>query len=255
MIDDFANSWHLTNWDWLAFAIAILSFIIANVSLIVAVKTLRSQKKTEENTTPIMRPEIQRFLFGELFVKLFDGYMGLKALSYSLAKNHYGAWLPGGELMDFVLRVEDVHCDLYYDDQDNYRRLQGFREKMETYNRRLMSFSQNLGNQSISARFLERELSDLLDLNMGMADRWRMLASLIYGYTANDIYGMTADYTKDMDAGIVSSGQLLFDKDDFYVQSFSQVSARELLCVFMTRYTREQIAGVDESLLPLLREQ
>ena len=254
MIDDFANSWHLTNWDWLAFAIAILSFVVASVSLIVAVRTLRSQRQTERNTTPIMNPEIQQFLVDELFDRLFDGYIGLHALRESLAKVGFDAYPPGDELMDFALRVDDIHCELYYNDPVKYRMFQGFREQMENYNRRLVAFGRNLGNPSLSAQYLKQDLIDLLQRNVVMAGRWMMLVKSMFGYEVRDIYIITAGIVDIMKkADVTPDTRLLFDKDDFYVKAFFDASVHDLLCAYMTGYAQEVIAGFDKCLIPLKR--
>lgn len=45
-----AKEWGLTEWDWIAIVIAILSFTASIISICIAYKTLKSQDKTQNNT-------------------------------------------------------------------------------------------------------------------------------------------------------------------------------------------------------------
>lgn len=254
MIEDFAQSWHLTTWDWLAFIVAILSFFVAGISLIIATRTLRSQKKTEENTTPIMSKQVQEFLFDGFFIDLFDSYLHLNALSNLLEEVRYGAYPSSDIVVDSVLPIYDIHCELYYDDQDSYQVLQGLWKMAEKYNRRLISYGKDLCNPSISACFLENELSDLLGRNIDIAESWSKVISLLSGHKENRGYYLLSKYILDSAPGdSLSETPQRYDNNDFYVQSYFEGPSQEAFISFMSQYTVGVENTIKDYMMPINR--
>jgi hypothetical protein len=254
MIEDFAQNWHLTTWDWLAFIIAILSFMVAGVSMIIAVKTLRSQRKTEENTTPIMTFQIQEFLLERLYVSLFDGYIRLKALSDVLARMDFEAYPLSDRVEDSVLPIDDIHCELYYRDKENYHKLRGLRDKVELYNRRLASFSRNLSSPSIVAASLKDELSELIDYNASIAKTWTKVMWFLFHYSDEQLNKLYIRIVKAVDTQDNHQAfHSKLDKDDVYVLVLSDEALQEQVIESMSFYMASEIEQLNGCMIPIKR--
>ena len=92
MIKEFAEWLSLTDWDWIAVSVALFSLLVAYLSLVVAKRTLKSQRQTEQNTMPIINIGIQKFLLDEFILKLLDGHIRLTALWNVLEKENYSKY-------------------------------------------------------------------------------------------------------------------------------------------------------------------
>lgn len=255
MIDNLAHNWHLTEWDWLALIVAIISLIVASVSLKIAQNTLKSQRQTEKNTTPIMSLPIQEFLLEEVMLKLFDGYMCFNALSDILKKYQYDAYLSGDGIVDGILPIDNIHCELYYQEKDNYRCLLGLREMMSTYNRRIVSLNNDLRNPIVSRKVLEYQLASLLDCNAEIAKTWGMVMHILFDYTEKQRHDVFSKVIETVSIDDYPKGDtMMYDKNDCYVQSFSKEGeAQEKLIIFMSRYTASKAESYNDSMVSLKR--
>ena len=185
---------------------------------------------------------------------LFDSYLHLNALSNLLEEVRYGAYPSSDIVVDSVLPIYDIHCELYYDDQDSYQVLQGLWKMAEKYNRRLISYGKDLCNPSISACFLENELSDLLGRNIDIAESWSKVISLLSGHKENRGYDLLSKYVLDSAPGDpLSETPQRYDNNDFYVQSYFEGPSQEAFISFMSQYTVGVENTIKDYMMPINR--
>ena len=133
-IVEFAEKYGLSTWDWAALIITSFSLIIAIISVIIATKTLISQKATQKNTQPIMNIEIQQFLIGQKLLCILDSYIYLFALQYFLSKFSYKV-KPSSHFWEITkLSLEDMDESLFYNDNNKFVSFHNLKEILKEFN-------------------------------------------------------------------------------------------------------------------------
>ena len=166
----------------IAVSIAFLSLWIAIWSLRIAIKTLRSQKQTEKNTTPIMSKDIQEFLLRLQIARFADAFMKSTAIMDILAAKKYKSY-PSDDIMNSIkIPVDIIHSELFYDDAQTYKDLQGLYEKLVAYNNLVDVIIEHLKNNSVSEKVLEKEFDRLLKRISILYRDWYMFMAITYNY-------------------------------------------------------------------------
>ena len=81
-VKEIATDYGFNVWDWCAVLVSICSVFIALASLLIASKTLKSQKKTEQNTLPIINKVVQLTLLSQIIRDVYDTYVLLCSLDF-----------------------------------------------------------------------------------------------------------------------------------------------------------------------------
>ena len=153
---EFAEKYGLSTWDWVALIITILSFLIAVLSLIIATKTLSSQKQTQKNTTPIMSLAIQETLLMEVIVNAYNTIVELYSLHILMSRNGYKLYPEESLLQSFCLPSDYIHEELFYSDENKYGRIHQLKSVMENYNRYVKSIANHLYERGLEGNEVER---------------------------------------------------------------------------------------------------
>lgn len=157
-IVEFAEMYGLSTWDWVALIITSFSLIIAIISVIIATKTLISQKATQKNTQPIMNIEIQQFLIGQKLLCILDSYIYLFALQYFLSKFNYKV-KPSSHFWELTkLSLEDMDESLFYNDNNKFVSFHNFKEILKEFNSSFYGLKEILLDKKASKKEKDLEL-------------------------------------------------------------------------------------------------
>ena len=190
MLEDLFNSLHIENWDWIAFLVAVVSLCVAIRSFIVARGTLTSQKKTEENTKPIMTKDVQKLLMDLNFLHIFDAYINLNALKHSLEKVNYSKCPYRGIIEDLWINSDFIHLEVFYkkEDIDNFHAINGFFRMINKYNSNINHFFHSIQNKELEEdRYNEILIDCINDVNK-IARFWKIIMEVCYGYDNNILH-------------------------------------------------------------------
>lgn len=179
---DFALEHGLNIWDWIAFIVSFSSMLIAVVSMFVAVFTLKSQRQTEKNTMPIINKDIQEFLLQEFIIKLLDGQIRIGALWYSLYEKEFD-YYPSEQILEKLkVETDTIHTELFYNDNTQYRCIQGLFNMTKEYNVNISVLNSHLSNISINNDLLYQEFNNILMQNEQIAETWKKVMTCLYNY-------------------------------------------------------------------------
>lgn len=160
-IIDFGKQYGFNIWDWSAVLISFCSVQIAVVSLIVATKTLKSQRKTEKNTLPIINKSVQLSLLAQSLRGLFDSYSILFAFDYILYITEYKA-KPSYHFWQHALLDEStIHESLFFSSSQKYEPIHQLKLAISEFNQSVISFKTVLNSSSESMK--KMELNHLYD--------------------------------------------------------------------------------------------
>lgn len=95
-----------------------LAFIIAGITLFYTYQTFKSQKKTQENTTPVFTREKQHEVFKALSERVIENYLKAGVVRVKMETN---SGIVPTELFfpSFQLNSEELHMELFYDAKDD----------------------------------------------------------------------------------------------------------------------------------------
>ena len=127
-------------WDFIAVIIAFCSFCVALRSYFIAKRTLKSQRQTEINTTPLMNEEVQSFLMKENLYQLYDAYNNLNALKSILNNCKYEFFPYHGIQQDLEINSDFIHLEIFCTQVTTYRMFKGFIDTIRKYNSSLSYF-------------------------------------------------------------------------------------------------------------------
>ena len=116
MIEKIAKDLQLNIWDWIAVSIALLSLIVAFISLSIAWKTLKSQRQTAENTMPVISIGAQYESLISILILILENYINsivLKVKTVDITDNGSGSDIL---LSLFKINTSDIHLELFYED-------------------------------------------------------------------------------------------------------------------------------------------
>jgi len=255
MFDFFADKLKLHEWDWLAIIIALSALGIAIISMIIAKNTLRSQKQTEINTTPLINKSIQEYLLNDLLIRLFDGYTKICVLEYLLKKKNFDYYPSEDILDDIILDDSSIHLEVFYNDKNNYTILRGFHDMVVTYNNHIKLINKHLSSTAITKRMMQNEIETLLYSNTDIAKTWGYVMSLTYGYdtkrksqvidciykTVINEYSDTMNTkTKIFDENNCYLEYIEAESKDLYVQNMNKL-ASNLISFFDGKFIKKKI--------------
>lgn len=162
LIIEFAKSWGLNIWDWVAVLIAFSSFIIAMCSFNVARETLRSQKATQKNTTPLIKMDTQKMLWLFLIKQFYYKIQYLQVLKILLEKCKYTKKPEESFIQSLCILPERfLHEELFY--SDKYKKYFGnvhwITKHILDYNLYVNSLANNLNHKNIKPENFDRLFS------------------------------------------------------------------------------------------------
>jgi len=172
-IKTLADNFGFSSWDWAAVLISLFSLIFGMASLLVAIRTLKSQRRTEGNTTPILNFHIQLFLVNKKLKEAYESYVNLLVLQIALeAINVRGENYrvkPTSQFWDIIkLDEKELHEHLFYDDFTKYYHFHTLVNFIHLYNEdiELLKSVVNDANisKSIKASTLKKAIENLFPI-------------------------------------------------------------------------------------------
>lgn len=151
------------NYDYLAVAISVLAFIVAGITLYYTIRTYRSQKKTEANTTPSINRDIQRYLLLEQLTNIYDIYVYLFALFFYLRKHQHKA-IPSEHFWNSIeVKLEQFHESLFYNNIEEWKKFSFLKDAHRTIDNDLKILRASIENREATGEDNEREFGHLID--------------------------------------------------------------------------------------------
>jgi hypothetical protein len=242
----------LDSWDWIALSVALVSLVVAVASFIIARRTLKSQRQTEDNTMPIITMGIQQILLNEFILKMLDGHIRLTALWYILEKGNYSQYPSEYILNKILIPLDTIHIQLFYkplrqkgqnndEDYSRYRLMQGLLDRIKEYNNGIYTLNIHLKDNTIKKEILNNEFYNVLSSNDRIADSWGKIMTLIFGYDTtkkSSIFDLFLNTIKDESVSDDISFKY-YRKDEVYASFFDDDLKRNKLLLFMENTTIE----------------
>ena len=105
------------NYEYLTLGISSLTFFAAIITLIFTIRTYRSQKKTQENTTPIFTKEKQYEVLVSIAESLIDNLINAYEIKLKM-QNSKNNSIPSELLFNCnSIDSSELHLELFYDDE------------------------------------------------------------------------------------------------------------------------------------------
>lgn len=114
MIKEFAEYYSLTVWDWITALMALISLIIGIKTYLISRKTLASQKKTEENTIPIITKPVLEYTLYLHAKKILNDVIIIKAAISLFKDNNNKVCLSEIFWNSLLLDIDAIHREMYY---------------------------------------------------------------------------------------------------------------------------------------------
>lgn len=250
MIERIAQLLHVSEWDWVAIIIALFSLGISIASMVYAKRTFKSQRQTEINTSPVIKPSIQEFLLREIFVKVFDGYMRLIVLKHIYDNVQYKSYVSEEKMTDLKIDANKIHVELFFSDEVKFRCIQGLYDLIYAFNNRIDVCVDHFKTINISTSLLENEISRLINKETNIIITWTKVMNIVYGYDdaqerrVLDNVVNRYDTIKDNE----ELDQILFDNNNIFSLFYDTQDQKEKITSFMNRYA----AGVTTDFSSLL---
>lgn len=175
-ITEFGTQLGFNIWDWSAVLISICSVIIAIGSLIVAFMTLKSQKKTEKNTTPSITIDSQVQLLCVLVYNILQNISKLNAIRLFLTKNKFEGYLLHYIFEDLKLDPDKIHTDLVNNRPNDLIHISDLKKEILFFNSQVDDFALSLKMKNLGNK---HKLETLIKLELKL--------SSIFNYTTNTI--------------------------------------------------------------------
>lgn len=149
IVVDFAERYGLNAWDWIALAITLTTLIVSSVSLAVARKTLKSQRKTEKNTAPIVTESVQFMLLDNLFQSILRQYYYVIASHFLLEKTNYKT-IPSFHFWENNTEYDKyLYESLYYNNEKKFRELKFLVRTLQSFNNRIKHLQNTINEGNI----------------------------------------------------------------------------------------------------------
>lgn len=152
IVVNFATKYGLDTWDYFT----LLTFIISLIALVVASKTLRSQKRTQKNTTPLMSSEIQEELLMEILSYAYRNIIQIYSLCILLLRNDFKDVPEESLIRGLSLPIDYIHEELFYSDGNKFYRINSLKNQIENYNLYVASVSDHLYENGLSYENINR---------------------------------------------------------------------------------------------------
>lgn len=138
-VKSIAENYGLSSWDWSAILISILSLLLAIFSLFVALRTLKSQRKTELNTLPIINDEVQLLLVNNILNKAYESFIHLLVLQISLegikTNGVNYSVKPTGQFWKIIkIDEKELHEHLFYNNISQFTIFHNLVDFINVYN-------------------------------------------------------------------------------------------------------------------------
>lgn len=157
-IVDIAKKFGLDTWNWFA----IISSLIAVVSVVIAIKTLISQRATQRNTQPIMSKANLRILLGQKTLSILDSYLHLLTFQFFLYISDYRI-KPSLHFWEQVKTDwADINEGLFFDHEQKYASIHHLREVLHEFNYSLRCFANTI-NTSDDKEYKELEIISIFN--------------------------------------------------------------------------------------------
>lgn len=190
-LTDFGTELGFNIWDWSAVVVSLCSVLIAIVSLCVAVKTLKSQKKTEKNTAPLIDVKIQLFLLNNSLRELYESFISITALFSALELTKYRV-SPSKQFWDLVyIDTNNFHAELFYGDENRFRKMYYLMSYIKKFNNDVSDLRDRIANKNVDWNLKKEiilhiceDIGDLLQLWVKVylvsfdLSKYEMLASI-----------------------------------------------------------------------------
>jgi len=188
MIKEFADYFSLSIWDWMAFIIALFSFCVAFMSLMIAKKTLASQRQTEKNTMPIINLKTQEVLFGKLMSDTYRTRIALEAL-WLLVREEKKAYLSKHIMNSLKLDSELLHCELFYNDPTFYLQVNDLQKEIKYFNMHLAVVNDYFSDYhgDLDYEIKEKYISMLENIIRSIVLQWITAITMIFADNYTDI--------------------------------------------------------------------
>ena len=176
-ITEFGTQLGFNIWDWSAVLISICSVMIAIGSLTVAFKTLKSQKKTEKNTTPSINQDVQLFLLNNKLKDAYESFIHLLVLQISLeglkVNGETYKVKPTSQFWDVVrLNVADLHEEIFYNDIKGFTHFHTFVNFVNFYNYDIELLQQSIEKDEIDPTFKKSVLKKCIENLFPIIQLW-----------------------------------------------------------------------------------
>ena len=250
MVEDFAKYLSLNVWDWIAVSIAVFSLLVAVMSFLIAKKTLASQKQTEKNTMPVINLTIQEFLLTQLVVKLLDAYIKLTALWNIVVVKDY-AYYPSEHIM-LKLKIDNsiIHPELFYNNPDYYKVVEGFLEMINNFNINLDVLSQHITSENIENNMISNEFYSLISANNRIAEKWGKIMSIIFNYDSHQIALILNSLTEQYNNTSKRIKLKYYEpKNDVYLSLLDTQAQKNAMMLFLDKETSKHIKVFSQYLI------
>ena len=156
----------LNKWDWLAFLVALLSFIVAVWALEISKKNYKAQVETQKNTTPVFTPQSQIIVLANICANLLGNLCNLSALLVFLKQHNYkGAPIP--RLLDNLkIDYKSIHLEITYKDTERFFRMSNFHQSLKFYNESLQSLQHILNSSDAKNELKNNEIATCIDITI-----------------------------------------------------------------------------------------
>lgn len=174
-------------WDFIAIVIAFCSFCVALRSYFIAKKTLKSQRQTEINTTPLMNKDVQSFLMKENLFQLYDAYINLNALKNVLDECDYGSFPYRGIQQDLEINSDFIHLEIFFTQVTTYHAFKGFTDLIRNYNSGINCFFDSIRNKELTKDYYSKMLEDFIKSVNDMVHYWIIIMKKCYSLNENNL--------------------------------------------------------------------
>ncbi len=150
----------LDKWDWVAIIISISAFVVA-------IKTLHSQQRTEQNTEPVVTMKVQRMLWEFLIKQYYYKIQYLHILKIKLESCSFQKRPEESFIRSLCINPENyIHEELFFDEKydKHYGNVHWIKKHLSDYNLYVNSIANHLDNKNITVHNINRLYSILDDL-------------------------------------------------------------------------------------------
>lgn len=172
--EDTAKNTEKGKYEFWTIFLSALAFITAGVTLVFTICTYKSQKKTQENTTPVFKPEKQFEVLVSITNDLLDCLFEAYAVLYRI--NHSKSGYIPSELLFPLCHIDstEIHLELFYNDKKqlynpsaldcllnptNYSKVSHLKDKIEILNEECKTIARQIQEKKYDIETIKQEYS------------------------------------------------------------------------------------------------
>lgn len=163
--------------DTWTFIFALLGAVIGIASLWYTYKTYQSQKETANNTR-LLTLDAQRDLFMDLVRHLYRNLVVTYAIKTKLNDCHFKKYPSEIHLLKLKVPVEDIHLEVFSDDNKNYTYMNNLCLLFRNYNMEIDVAIKHFCNKEMDNEIKENDISTLI-IKPGLIS-YRILDALVH---------------------------------------------------------------------------